>query len=540
MVTLMIADDEQLERQALRYIIEKKCPNIRIVAETGDGTSAIRLAGSERPDIILMDIRMPEVNGLEAALKIRRQMPEVMIVMLTAFDEFSYAKQALSAGAVEYLLKPLRPADLLQTLEEVSTKVWQRKQRQQQEEKLRKNLEEAMPFIQMSFVYDLISGNISDMNHFEERAGFLGMKTEPGVVLVADIDNFKQITRDGGESRKQFVKQQVFRHICSQLGSMALVTPFGGDNIIILLGCGEEYNQTETTEQIKKIAGRLYISALQSLGIGITIGIGRYYREPLEVHKSYLDAVSVLRQRCYVSDTHVMHIEDIGHLSPLPIHYPFHYERDLLDKVRCGERKQAKEALRQLLDEIFISQAGMETVKAYVLELLIVLSRAAVEGGANLEQLTLLNFNAINLLEECERQDEIHQWVLEALDRFMDNMLHNRDTMNARVINKASDYIVKNCHKNLSLEEVAHTVHLSPFYFSRLFKAEKGTNFVEFLTKARIERAKRMLKNPDQTIARIALECGYQDASYFCRVFRQEVSVTPNQYRAASRKSKVE
>jgi two-component system response regulator YesN len=112
--------------------------------------------------------------------------------------------------------------------------------------------------------------------------------------------------------------------------------------------------------------------------------------------------------------------------------------------------------------------------------------------------------------------------------------------MNARVINKASDYIVKNCHKNLSLEEVAHTVHLSPFYFSRLFKAEKGMNFVEFLTKARIERAKRMLKYPDQTIARIALECGYQDASYFCRVFRQEVNVTPNQYRAASRKSKVE
>lgn len=540
MYTLMIADDEQLERQALRYIIEKKCPDIRIVAETGDGTSAIQLADSEKPDIILMDIRMPEVNGLEAALKIRRLLPEVMIIMLTAFDEFSYAKQALSAGAVEYLLKPLRPADLLQTLEAVSTKVGQYKHKQKQEAKLRKNLEEAMPFIQMSFVYDLISGNISDMAHFQERANFLGMKADPGVVLVADIDNFKQITRDGGESKKQIVKQQVFRHICGQLGPEALVTPFGGDNIIILLGCGESSDQAETTQQVREIAGKLQTGTLRALGISITIGIGRYYREPLEIHKSYLDAVSVLRQRCYVSDTHVMHIEDIGHLNPLPIHYPFHYERDLLDKVRCGERKQAKEALRQLLAEIFTSQVRMETVKAYVLELLIVLSRAAVEGGANLEQLTLLNFNAINHLVDCVRQDEIHQWVLEALDRFMDNMLHNRDSMNARVINKASDYIVKNCHKNLSLEEVAHTVHLSPFYFSRLFKAEKGTNFVEFLTKARIERAKRMLTNPDQTIARIALECGYQDASYFCRVFRQEVNVTPNQYRAASRKSQVE
>jgi len=100
MYTLMIADDEQLERQALRYIIEKKCPDIRIVAETGDGTSAIQLADSEKPDIILMDIRMPEVNGLEAALKIRRLLPEVMIIMLTAFDEFSYAKQATPISTI--------------------------------------------------------------------------------------------------------------------------------------------------------------------------------------------------------------------------------------------------------------------------------------------------------------------------------------------------------------------------------------------------------------------------------------------------------
>jgi len=170
-------------------------------------------------------------------------------------------------------------------------------------------------------------------------------------------------------------------------------------------------------------------------------------------------------------------------------------------------------------------------VKACVLELLIVLSRAAVEGGASLEQLTLLNFNCINRLNDCVDREEVRQWILDALDQFMDNMLENRSSMNVRLINKACAYITENFHKSISLEEVAHTVHLSPYYFSRIFKAEKGFNFVDFLTKVRIDKAKIMLQNPEQTVVRVAAEAGYQDASYFCRVFRQEVGVTPNQYR---------
>ena len=120
----------------------------------------------------------------------------------------------------------------------------------------------------------------------------------------------------------------------------------------------------------------------------------------------------------------------------------------------------------------------------------------------------------------------------------MDNMLENRSSMNVRLINKACNYIIENFHKSISLDEVAQTVHLSPYYFSRIFKAEKGCNFVEFLTKVRIDKAKLMLRNPEQTVVRVAAEAGYQDASYFCRVFRQEVGVTPNQYRTEFKNSK--
>ena len=117
-------------------------------------------------------------------------------------------------------------------------------------------------------------------------------------------------------------------------------------------------------------------------------------------------------------------------------------------------------------------------------------------------------------------------------------MLENRNSMNLRVMNKACEYIVANCHRNLPLEEVAQTVHLSPFYFSRLFKKEKGFNFADFITRVRLDRAKKLLLDPDYTVVRIATEVGYQDASYFCRVFRQAMGMTPNQYRQELRGEK--
>ena len=532
MYTLLIADDEQLERQALRFIIEKNVADIQVVGETGDGASAISIAESEKPDIVLMDIRMPGISGLEAAKSIRNLLPDTVIIMLTAIEEFSYAKEALTLGASEYLLKPVRPDDLVRVLTDSAVKIQELKAKKQEESRLRKSVEEVLPFIQMSFVYDLISGNIKDLAQFRERSGFLGMKIDLGVALVINIEKFKQRTDSDTELEKQILKQHIYQLVCNVVGDRGLVSPFSSDNVVVLLGFKETHTPAFIKMDVFKTATSIRESILKILDISIWIGIGRYYNNPLEVHKSYLEAMNAERQRSFIGDNQIIHVEDIPYFSTGPFNYPFHYERAVQDKVRCGDRKQAKKALRELLNEIFSSKASIETVKACVLELLIVLSRSAVEGGANLDQLTLLNIKGINGLHSCNSKEQVEQWMIDSLDSFMDNMLKNRSSINLRVINKACDYIIENCHRNISLEEVAQTVHLSHFYFSRLFKQEKGYNFVDFITKVRVDRAKVMLQDPDYTVVQIAAEVGYQDASYFCRVFRHTMDMTPKQYRS--------
>lgn len=539
MYTLLIAEDEQLERQALRYIITQQCPEVEIIGEVGDGTSAVREASQQQPDIVLIDIRMPEMNGLEAAKAIRAILPEVRIVMLTAFDEFEYAKQALKVGAVEYLLKPLRPEDLVKALAAVIDQVRLAKLKVREDLQIRQSLKEAAPYIKMSFVQDLISGNITELDQFHERAGFLGMEVTNGVVMVLDIDNFKHLTRSEPELKKQLVKQQLYRITVDAAGSNVLVTPFSSDHIIIISGQSTSDQPDVVKADAVRLAEKIRKAVFDIMGIGTTIGIGRHYHDPRDMHKSYVEAITAQRQRFYLGDNQIIHVEDVPHLSGQTFHYPFQNERAVLDRVRCGDRKQAKEALAKLLDEIFAKNGSVEIIKASVLELLIVLSRAAIEGGASLEQLTLLNFDHISKLMQCSNKDQVYLWMFDSLDSFLDNMLENRSGLNTRVINKACEFITKNCHRNISLEEVSQFVHLSPFYFSRLFKQDKGCNFVDFLTKARVDKAKLLLQSFEYTIVRIAAESGYHDASYFCRVFRQEVGMTPNQYRNELRRGKV-
>lgn len=532
MFKLLIAEDEQLERRALRFIIEKKAADIHVVGEAGDGLSAVRIAENEKPDIVLMDIRMPGINGLEAAKSIKKLLPNAVVIMLTALEEFSYAKEAITLGAAKYLLKPVSPDDLVRALAEITGKLDETKAKQQEEIMLRQSVEAALPFIQMSFVYDLISGNINELAHFRERSKFLGMELHFGVILVIDVQNFKQLTDCDTELEKQILKQSIYTLVCRIVGDRGLVSPFSSDKIVVLLGYKEVPTADFAKADVTKTAAAIHELVTKSLTIGIRIGIGRYYANPLELHKSYLEAVKAHQQRFLIDASPIVHVDDIPYLSSGPFNYPFQYERAVLDKVRCGERKQAQKFLSKLLDEIFASQASMETVKACVLELLIVLSRAAVEGGANLEQLTLLNIMGINGLQSCRSKEHITQWMLKSIDAFMDNMFQNRSSINVCVINKACEYILENYHKNISLEEVAQSVHLSHFYFSRLFKQEKGCNFVDYVTKVRVDRAKTLLQDSRNTIMKVAAEVGYQDVSYFCRVFRHETAMTPKQYQS--------
>jgi two-component system response regulator YesN len=214
------------------------------------------------------------------------------------------------------------------------------------------------------------------------------------------------------------------------------------------------------------------------------------------------------------------------------VEYPLDKENDLLSKVRIGDRKGAKKILNELLSVIFLRSSGnIELIKARILELVIVISRAAVEGGASLDKLLGLNYSFISELSQMTLFEDICSWIVKVLDTFLDTVYESRNIKNSKLLGDALNYIREHFNENLSLESVSQQIFISPYYLSHLFREELGITFLEYLTRIRIEEAKRLLKDRNITINAIASDVGYDDPGYFSKVFKKNTGLSPNQYR---------
>ena len=212
--------------------------------------------------------------------------------------------------------------------------------------------------------------------------------------------------------------------------------------------------------------------------------------------------------------------------------YPLEIERELLRRVRLGDKEGAREVLNEILGKILFKNAGRtELVRARILELAVVLSRAAVEGNAELEMILGLNFEYLQKLGEINSIEELCVWIVKVLDRFTECVYENRNIKNVNIIRKAKEFIRANYKKKIKLEDISKVVYLSPYYLSHIFKKEVGFTLFEYLTKVRIEEAKRLFENTPWNATRISFEVGCSDQSYFSKVFKKIEGMSPSDYR---------
>ena len=212
--------------------------------------------------------------------------------------------------------------------------------------------------------------------------------------------------------------------------------------------------------------------------------------------------------------------------------YSLEKEQELVIKVRNGDWDGTYRVLNELLADILQKYPGdIQEIKTRALELLVVMSRAAVEGGANLKNLLSLNSRYIDEMMKLDNIEDLCLWLLKITQKFVDSVDEDADIKNLQVIQKAAEYMKTNFIEKLTIDDISQAVYLSPCYLSKIFKQELGCTIMEFLTKVRIEEAKKLLKNPKYNIMQVANEIGFEDPSYFTKVFKRSEGVTPSQYK---------
>lgn len=212
--------------------------------------------------------------------------------------------------------------------------------------------------------------------------------------------------------------------------------------------------------------------------------------------------------------------------------YPYEKEKALITKLKTGDTEAAKALLNDLLGYVFFAEgSNLEIVKSRALELSSLLSRAAIEGGATSDNILKANNQFLMSLQKITNLDDLCYKLQETIDTFTECMFNYIPTKGNEITKKAIRYISQNFAHNLTLDMVAEHVHLNPAYFSTLFKQSTGSSFKEYLNMVRIEESKRLLTNTDYSIIDISLATGFEDQSYFSKVFKKYTGLTPKQYR---------
>jgi Response regulator containing CheY-like receiver domain and AraC-type DNA-binding domain len=212
--------------------------------------------------------------------------------------------------------------------------------------------------------------------------------------------------------------------------------------------------------------------------------------------------------------------------------YPYDKEKALIAKVKAGNAQEAKGILNDLLGYVLFSDgSSLDTVKARAIELCSLLSRAAIEGGAATDSILKINNQFLKSLQQINDLDSLCFKLQETVEVFTESMFNYIPSKNYELMKKAMLYISNHFSNNITLEEVANHVHLNPAYFSSVFKQSSGSSFKEYLNMVRVEESKRLLANTDYSIIDIAIATGFEDQSYFSKVFKKYTGLTPKQYR---------
>lgn len=528
MYKIMLADDEGIVIDSLKFIIEKEFGDDCIIEFAKTGRNVIELAEKFRPDIAIMDIQMPGINGIEAMKEIRKHNNDIIFIVMSAYDKFDYAKEAIKLGVLEYITKPMERTKIVSILKKGMEIIDEKREKRSNDLLVKEKMETVVPIIESGLIYDiLLQEHFSeDIESYKTLLGLDKRYAYMIAIIYGDGQEGNRMTNAVGSSVKMQQHYQEVRECVKEYFDCIIGTVMANKLAVLVPYDKAEMDYNERIELIEK-ARELVRRMCKKTGISFRIGIGRAGKLP-EMAKSYDEALNAL----------IMTTGSVAHADDLPIgcdyaeDYPIHLEKRLFDEVEKGETKHALATAKNFFDWMVENNPdSLMEIRVKILEFALWAEHIAYEKGGMTYRFRSRQ-NYLPAIMGTDDMNELWEWFMEKILNACQNILGKREEKSNSIIEMSKDYIKNNFNRDISLDEVSRAVNISPYYFSKIFKEGTGKNFIEYLTNIRIEKAKELLSTTEYSMKEICTMCGYSDPNYFSRSFKKNVGVTPTEYKS--------
>lgn len=535
MYKLLIVDDESWVRERLRLTIDWNSLGISDVEDACDGEEGLKVAGEMFPDIIISDIRMPCVDGLEFLKRLREKENDAKLIIISGYSDFDYAKRAIRLGAYDYILKPIEDDDLINVVKKCVEELNNENKRKELEEHIKSRIKESLPILREKLFMKLIEGKFESESEITANLESLNIKFDGlnHLCFIAQVDDIENIIIDEKGWDKQlleFAAYNITQDFVNKLGNSICFTGYNSEIIAVI---SSNNSENVVTRQVLSISNGIRRMVKRILGYSITIGIGNCYKTIADVSLSFREAKEALRYSTYLGKDKIYDIRSVDISVARPNYSVLKYLDTFLNNIRIGDRKNAVNSLENIIKDVCNNGENLYpiTLKLLYIDIINSIFKSVFEAKIGNAEFSEYSLKFMEQLDKLQTADQILQWLRESVNGIIDLLERQKDSKRRKIVEMAISYIEENFNKEITLNSIADKLHLNASYFCKVFTDEMGESFTKYLMKLRIEKAKELMSDPLKKIYEISDLVGYENVRYFTKIFKEFEGVTPVQYR---------
>jgi two-component system, response regulator YesN len=519
MYKVVLVDDEELELTGIHRLVPWKDLHMEVMAACPDGFSALQYLEDNEADVLVSDIRMPIMSGLELASKAQKLHPNMKLLFVSGYEDFQYAKQALSMQASGYILKPVNDNELIGALQSVRAALDGEKGQQQREQHIR----ESMVYLKNELLERCLEGTsdrdavIALIEQFQ-----LGPYTGTLRAAVMELEERDWRKLDYASTQHDENQAAVFDTIstlCAAAG-IGMYCKLSPRRLAIVLDESLELSLLQ----------RIMAEMNKRHDVTLTVGLGREVDRLDNLHQSYVEACKALSMKMFQGKGKLISYSDTKEdvqTSALNIESTVD---SLLSAMSCYDLVGIVDRMEELFQEVKYIE-NPSAVRNYSLFVISRLNTYLHGLNESLFALTEKEGQTLDRLFQFETIDDIHSLLRRKIFEISEHLHNKKQRKNMKLISQIQQHIDERLGSSISLKEVAQAFSFSPNYLGHLFKEETGELFSEYIYRKRMELAKCLLNDPTMKVYEVANNVGASTLAYFSKQFKDYTGLTPGEYR---------
>lgn len=517
MYKVLLVDDERHARAGLRDFTPWHQLGLEVCGEADDGDTALPLIRKLRPNILITDVRMRRMDGIELSEQAKALLPGIKIIFVSGYNDTEYLRKALRMEAVDYMYKPVTPGEVTEVMGKIVAQLDARKDEAEKVQRLQRMLEESLPLLREQFLHEWLDGLCDDAQRIARQVEFLQLGLPQNKTVMPVV--FSPDEAEEGETAAGYLAVSMRQYIQSRMPGTAICAQA---RTMVALAPYEQYRERQALKSIlQEICG--YIHQLH--GVQLSVSIGNPVDDWTEVPASLQQAYDVLENRLYSEAGCILFCDapqEEGVIPGVKLHAAL-----LMEAVRAGNEAMAVKMLDEIREEVCHGRMSLFQARLHCMTIALLTEMELNAMGAQSAEAPAFVKDALDMMT----YDGIERALKAVLAAAFENVRLLRSRQYDRAVSQACAIIRQRYFTHLTIEALAQEVHYSPAYLSELFKQETGQTIGKYMLQLRMEQAMELLRASKRSIFQIAGDVGYAEQTHFTRLFKKYTGMTPLEYR---------